>query len=796
MSFVTFMNLRINEWRAAVGRRGVFARVLVMIAAGTAPVMLGAAEVDFNRDIRPILSNACFKCHGPDGNTREGGSKKTGGLRLDTAAGAAMDLDGYQAIVPGDSKASVLIDRVLADDVDDVMPPPKSGHRLTAEQVRLLSQWIDDGANYQAHWSYVKPVRPKLKKWFWSKSGVDQLIHARLAEEGLTPAPEASRATLIRRLSLDITGLPPTVENVAAFEKTGDRKAYERVVDRLLASDAYGEHWARKWLDLARYADSAGYADDPPRTIWAYRDYVIRSLNANKPFNQFTLEQIAGDLLPSPTEEQLVATGFNRNTLTNNEGGTNDEEYRNVAIVDRVNTTMATWMGTTADCAQCHDHKFDPISQKEYFQLFAIFNSTEDSDRKNESPTHSIYAEGVLDTRVELEREISELEASDKNASVKSDPKVLAALKAKLKEAKPITTVPVMKELAEARETRIQIRGNYLATGEAVQPGLPAAFYAADGEEVTRLTLAKWLVSPDNPLTSRVVANRLWEQVFGIGIVSTSEEFGAQGELPVHPELLDWLAVEFVESGWDMKALLKTIVMTSTYRQQSGVTPEMVERDPTNRLLARGARFRLSAEQIRDQALKAGSLLSPKMYGPPVRPPQPIMGVKAAFGGSIDWKTSEGEDRFRRGLYTNWRRSNPYPSMVTFDATNREVCTVQRDRTNTPLQALVTLNDPVFVEAAQGLGRRMAGMEGVLREKLSFGFRVCVARSPEASELDRLVALYEGSLARLAEDSASATSLATEPIGALPAGAVAAEYAAWTVVGNVLLNLDEVLMRR
>jgi hypothetical protein len=373
----------------------------------------------------------------------------------------------------------------------------------------------------------------------------------------------------------------------------------------------------------------------------------------------------------------------------------------------------------------------------------------------------------------------------------------LAKLQKQLKEAKPTTTVPVMKELAKPRTTKIQLRGNFLDTGDEVGPGLPAVFAipTADGKP-SRMTLAKWLVSPDNPLTARVIVNRYWEHLFGVGIVLTSEEFGAQGDLPAHPELLDWLAVDLMESGWDIKKLIRLMVTSASYRQESRVTDEMFERDPDNRYLARGPRFRLSAEMVRDQALSAGGLLSAKMYGPPVQPPQPNLGVKAAFGSGIDWKTSSGEDKFRRGLYTRWRRSNPYPSMVTFDAVNREVCTVRRDRTNTPLQALVTLNDPVYVEAAQGLGRRMAATDGSIADKLSAGFRICVSRPPRASELKRLEALYGGALERLAKEPAKATALATKPIGALPAGAKAPEYAAWAVVGNVLLNLDEMLMKR
>ena len=594
---------------------------------------------------------------------------------------------------------------------------------------------------------------------------------------------------MIRRVSLDLTGLPPTLEAVNAFVTDSLPDAYERLVDRLLDTPAYGEHWARIWLDLARYADSAGYADDPPRTIWAYRDYIIRSINANKPFDQFTIEQIAGDLLPSPTEDQVIATAFHRNTLTNNEGGTSDEEFRNVAVVDRVNTTMAVWMGTTIACAQCHDHKFDPISQEEYFQLFAFFNTSEDADRTNESPVLVIEPESRKRERAALEREVAELKAKGPKDKLATVEKTLGALK-------PDTSVPVMRELPQAsrRKTQIQHRGNFMDLGKEVSAGVPSAFSPMpEGSPTDRLALARWLVSENNPLTARVIANRYWDQIFGAGLVPTSEEFGSQGEPPTHPELLDWLATELIREEWDVKRFLKLLVTSATYRQSSHVTPEALQRDSENHWLARGPRFRLPAETIRDQALFVSGLLCQKLYGPPVKPPQPTSGLNAAFGGNIDWKTSEGPDKFRLGLYTTWRRSNPYPSMTTFDAPNREVCTLRRSRTNTPLQALVTLNDPVYIEAAQALARRMEDSGGSVRDKAQYGFRLCLARSPSGEELDRLVRLYESSLTTFTSDPKRADSLASSP---LPSGANARELAAWTVVGNVLLNLDEMLMKR
>ena len=932
-----------------------------------------ANKIDFNRHIRPILSGRCFVCHGPDEDERMGGGEH--GLRLDTRQGAMEDLGDYAAIVPGDPDASELLVRIKSDDESEQMPPPDVGKSLSKDEIDLIARWIEEGATYAQHWSYVKPTRPALPEVEaseWPRNPVDRFILSRLEKEGLQPSPEADRYTLIRRLSLDLTGLPPTVEEADAFAADKRADAYERLVDRLLASPAYGEHWVHKWLDLARYADSAGYADDPPRTIWAYRDWAIRAINDNMPFDQFTIEQLAGDLLPNPTDEQLIATAFHRNTPTNNEGGTNDEEFRNVAVVDRVNTTMAVWMGTTMACAQCHTHKYDPITQEEYFRFFAIFNNTADTDKKDESPTLPRLTDEQQATRQRLQEQIAATEKKlaeisqadyavvpqrsgpmktrflrielpgkekllslaevqvfhgDENlalakkatqSSVDYDgkaglaidgntdghyfnakstthtkkendpwwevdleqgeqverivvwnrtdsegigrrldgflivlldgdreplfvkpfveaPKVdgatavpdtfealtddnrealaaywrshspeiqsqrdrLAKLNKQLDGVKPLTT-PVMRELAidKRRTTHLQHRGSYQDLGTEVTPGVPAAFQLANHEVTDRITLAQWLVDEQNPLTARVTVNRCWEQIFGTGLVRTSEDFGSQGDLPSHPELLDWLATEFVRSGWDRKALARLLVTSAAYRQSSRATEALLKIDPDNRLLARGPRFRLPAEVIRDQSLSASGLLSEKMFGPPVRPPQPSLGLKAAFGGGIDWKTSDGEDRYRRAVYTTWRRSNPYPSMVTFGVPNRALCTIRRPRTNTPLQALVTLNDPVYLEAAQALARSMDAHEGELAAKVRYGFRRCLTRPPRDQEIATLVRLYEAAHVRFTAGSEAARQIATEPLGPVDEGSNLVALASWTVVGNVLLNLDELLMKR
>jgi hypothetical protein len=776
------------------------------------PLVAAAAEPapSFTRDIKGILSNRCARCHGPDPTSRQGGGD--GGLRLDTFEGSTADLGGHAALVPGDPDMSELIRRITSDDPDLVMPPPEAGDRLTPRHVELLRSWIAAGGRYEPHWSYVPPVRPAVppvKHAAWPKNEIDRFILARLEAEGLAPQPEADRATLIRRLALDLTGLPPSPEQVDAFVADTHPDAVERLVDRLLDDSGYGEHMARQWLDLARYADSAGYADDPPRTIWGWRDWVVRAFDANMPFDEFTVRQLAGDLLPEASLDDKIATGFHRNTLTNSEGGTIDEEFRTVAVVDRVNTTMSTWMGTTIACCQCHDHKYDPLSQREFFGVYAILNNTADEDRKDETPVVRIPWEPVDARRAKLEGEIAGIERHVPPAAkgVTEPPEfrpireLVAGLRKQL-DAVPAVTVPVLEELAgeKRRVTKLQHRGNWQDLGPEVAEGVPAIFpqpQGSAGGRLDRLGLARWLVDPRNPLTARVVVNRLWERLFGIGIVSTSEEFGSQGELPSHPELLDWLATELVARKWDLKALQRLIVTSAAYRQTSKAPPELVARDPENRLVGCGPRVRLPAEVIRDQALAAAGLLSRKKGGPSVHPPQPDVGLKAAFGSGIDWKTSDGEDRYRRALYTTWRRSNPYPSMATFDAPSREVCTIRRPRTNTPLQALVTLNDPVYVEAAQALARRMVREGGsVDADRAARGFRLVLSRRPGLAELDRLLRLYADAAAGFRADAADAKRMATDPLGPVPADLAIDEpdLAAWTVVANVILNLDEAFM--
>ena len=822
-----------------------FATILVLVSG--VPVCAQAPQPDFTRDIRPILTGKCFQCHGPDDKSRKAG------LRLDTREGAIKKLDdGKAAIVPGDAAKSELLHRVTSSDLLDRMPPAKSGPPLTPGEVAVLKQWIAAGATYPQHWAYVKPTTPPVpdtKDKTWPITPIDRFILARLEKEGLKPNSLADPYTIHRRLSIDLTGLPPTIAEADDFAKAYAAKpqaAYDALADKLLAKKAYGERWASLWLDLARYADSQGFANDPDRTIWRYRDWVIQALNDNLPYDQFTIQQLAGDLLPNPTTSQLIATGFHRNTLTNTEGGTNPEEFRSAAVVDRVNTTFQAWLGTTIACSQCHNHKYDPVSQKEFFQIYAILNNCEDANGGNDAPTITVATAGqeeqyeklnkqLVDLKKDYDAETKKIDAKqaewEKAVRPDTQPKEIAdILKKAAKDRKPpenqklqahhrafseswkaldkemkfveslvkgiSTTAPILKE-GKGRETRIQLRGNFLELGDKVEAGLPAALPRAKDGTINRMTLAKWIVSEDNPLTARVAVNRIWEELFGTGIVETSEDFGTQGDLPSHPELLDWLATEYIRLKWDTKALIKLIVTSAAYRQSSLVSDELSKRDPFNRLFARGPRVRLTAESVRDQALFASGLLSPKMYGPPVQPARPSFGLSAAFGGSTDWQPSPGEDKYRRAVYTKVRRNSPYPSLTTFDAPERTYCNIRRIRTNTPLQALVTLNDPVYVEAAQALARRVIKEGGETNAvKAAYAFRLVLTRPPTETEVKRLVDLFDKVREKYQKDVPGATAMATKPLGALPMGINTVDAAAWTVVGNVLLNLDETLAKR
>lgn len=830
--------------------------LLACISAVLIPLGAQAEErVDFNRDVRPILSAKCFHCHGADAESRKAD------LRLDLKAEALRERDGVRAIVPGDLTASELILRITSHDRDEVMPPPKEAESLSERDRNLLTRWVSEGAEYREHWAWTLPKLPAVPAI--SPHPVDAFIRDRLAREGMTPSPEAARHTLIRRVSLDLTGLPPTPAEVAAYVNDAAPGAWERVVDRLLQSPHFGERWARMWLDLARFADSTGYGSDKFRlNVWPWREWVVNAFNRNLPYDRFTIEQLAGDLLPNPAREQIVATAFHRNTMTNVEGGTVDEEYRVAAVKDRVSTTAQTWMGLTAGCAQCHTHKFDPISHHEFYSLYAVFNQTEDSDREDEEPKLALP---TAEESAKSERLGAELKALESRYAVPSpeeeteqhaweaglvqpgdgpalppdlagalaiEPtertaaqqdllrgrfrkiseagkalrKAIADKKKEQGEIKPVA-LPIQRELAadKRRKTHVFSKGNYLAPGDEVQAGLPAAFangYAPPGA-VDRLALAQWLVGAQNPLTARVTANRFWGQLFGTGLVETEEDFGTQGALPSHPELLDWLAVTFrsptAESGlaWDTKALLRLLVTSETYRQSSRTTEEHLAKDARNRLLSHASRRRLEAEGVRDQALALSGLLTPTLGGPSVYPPQPDGLWKVAFnGGQNNYPTSTGADRYRRGLYTFWRRSQPYPSMTTFDAPSRESCSVRRIPTNTPLQAFVTLNDPCFVECAQALARRVVKEGGADdAARIRWALELVLAGPANDAQQAAIAKLLATELAHYQADGAAAKLLASGETQPLPPGADAASLAAWTVVANVLLNLDAVLMK-
>lgn len=757
------------------------------------------ARVDFALQVRPILSKHCFACHGPDEEHRESG------LALHSADLAYARADSGEAgIVPGKPDESEIVVRIEMDDEDDRMPPVEHGPGLSAEEVALIRRWIEQGAEYGQHWAYrpiVRPELPSVTQTEWPRNGIDYFVLERMEKRGLSPAPRASPERLVRRLYQDLIGLPPPPEVVQEFARDPSEAAYERIVDSLLANPAYGEHWARMWLDLARYADSQGYAEDHHREIWLYRDWVIRAFNDDMPFDQFTREQLAGDLFENPTEDQLIATAFHRNTMTNTEGGTDDEEFRHAAVVDRTNTTATVWLGTTMACAQCHTHKYDPISLSDYYGMFAIFDQAEDSDRGDEHPVLRRFTAEQREERGEIELALSSAKERLNTLTEEADQQPvkleIEELEKRLKNIRP-ETVPIMRELPSEsrRATHVAIGGAFSNKGEVVSQRLWSEFAGEHAGATNRLGLASWLMSDEVPLTARVAANRHWEKIFGRGIVETSEDFGSQGTPPTHPELLDWLAVAFREQGWSMKQFAKLLVMSETYRQDSTATPEKLTADPDNRWLSRGARYRLTAEQIRDLALATSGLLSTKMYGPPARPPQPKSGLNAAFGGSLDWETSPGEDRYRRGVYTLIRRTNLYPSFLAFDATNRTICTVRRMNSNTPVAAFVTLNDPAFVECARALGRLGSEAEGSLAEQMRFVFWRVVSREPSGEELAELEALWNNQVEHYRTQTEQAAKLAFgEEAGDQAVSERASELAAWTVVGNVLLNLDEVLTR-
>jgi hypothetical protein len=1018
---------------------GIFFGLLIVVA----PLALSAGEIQYSRDIRPILSQNCFQCHGPDAANRKGG---THGLRLDTAAGATENLgSGEVAIEPGHPEKSELVSRINSEDPDEAMPLKTSGKKLSQREKELLAQWIKDGAKYTRHWSYVKPERPPLPSVAdkaWPRNEIDAFILARLEKARLKPSPEADRRVLIRRLYFDLLGLPPKPEEADAFVSDKSPDAYERLVDKVLASPRYGERMAIGWLDVVRYADTVGYHSDNPRNVWPYRDYVIRAFNDNKPFDQFTIEQLAGDLLPGSTPEQKVASCFNRLLLTTEEGGAQAKDYEARMLTDRVRAMGTVWLGQTLGCCNCHDHKFDPMTQRDFFAMGAFFADIQepilgrredgmaipdpkqiaelarlDTDRaaaqkqldealpglaaaeaaweasivtrlevkatwtpldpETASSDHEVKLtingdetvraeqnpkDGVATYQVTLKSKLHRItalrlealshkslpsqgpgrasngnfvltefqlfDAGDKaialsataadfeqsgfpaataidgrldqphgwgvmggtganrridfelkqplvrdgevklkaklfqlygqnhtiayfRISATGDPNPLpthtkkdqlppaeivnalkiapdkrdAGQKAKIAEHyKSIAPelAPLRAKLAELKKQRAEVeaivpkclvsvstsprvvhvlaRGNFLAeTGEPVQPAvphfLPQPTAKPDGQRLTRLDLARWVVSPDNPLTPRVFVNRIWKQLFGIGLSKTLDDLGSQGETPVNPELLDWLACDFVEHGWDIKHLIRTIVLTHAYRQSSIGPDELLARDPANRLLARQSRFRLEAELVRDNALAVSGLLVEKIGGPSVKPYQPDGYWENLNFPQRTYDADKGEDQYRRGLYTWWQRTFMHPSLLAFDAPSREECVAERNRSCIPQQALVLLNDPSYVEAARAFAARIMKSGGNTDARLDWAWKQALQRPPRDDERAVAKSLLDKQLARFAKAPDDATKLLHDGLAPPPADLPPAELAAWTSIARVILNLHETITR-
>lgn len=900
------------------------------------PSFVLGEKVDFNRDIRPIFNKKCIACHG--------GVKKSGGFSLLFEEEAlAVNESGERAIVPGSPGKSELVKRITHHDPEFRMP--LEGEPLSKDEINLLTKWIHQGATWKDHWAYIVPKEIEVPEVGsdWVVNDIDRFILEKLEALDLKPNPMADRYTLLRRVSLDLTGLPPTLEQTQTFLADTSASAYEAVVDSLLASPAYGERWAAMWMDLARYADSKGYEADRPRSIWKYRDWLINAFNDNLPFDRFVKEQLAGDLMPDASDEQYIATAFHRNTMNNDEGGTDNEEFRISALIDRVNTTWSVFQGTTMECVQCHSHPYDPIRHEDFYKSMAFFNQTADADMPNEAPvlveftekedqnrlskimewvaahpvtfnpatnptdyfekliritepklhphffeqmdkgipvngtsffrvTDSIYTRkkqvpfmgedrvmfrvradtsvGVLEFRLDhkegeligewkVNQKIKKVFDKEENKEksftvnetisvpiqkVNGDRDLYLVLRGAEKShteciiewvtlhhslpgegsegyeeiekefyrlfnlEKGRVTTPIMLDLkgGYGRETRLFEKGNWMVLGDKIDPGVPKKWneFAYTGD---RLGLAEWLLSPENPLTARVTVNRFWEQLFGMGLVETLEDFGSQGFDPSHPELLDWLALRFIHvHEWDVKKMLKEMVMSATYRQSSRIREDLLEKDPRNKMLARGPRVRLTAEQLRDQAMAVSGLLSKKMLGPSVMPEQPEGIWQVVYSGDT-WETSKGEDRYRRALYTFWRRTSPYPSFIAFDAPSREFCLPRRINTNTPIQALVTLNDPVYLEAARELARNVMENAGPdTKNQLSLMYSMTMLRGVDEEKLEDLLVLYQQAQQYFEADQEAICQLTGEENETL---------AVLTVVANTMMNLDEFLTK-
>ncbi|MES1220642.1 MAG: PSD1 and planctomycete cytochrome C domain-containing protein [Bacteroidota bacterium] len=734
-------------------------------------------SVSYNFDIRPILSDKCSACHGPDAN------KRKAGLRMDqaeSAFAALKDNPNSHALVAFKPQESEAFLRISSKDTATMMPPYSSPLKLTQHEIDLIGKWIKQGARYEKHWAFVAPqktVLPKVKLTSWPRNEIDYFILAKQEQKGLSPNEEADKERLLKRVSIDITGLPPTIEMMDAFLADTSATAYEKIVDQLLQKPSYGEKMSLHWLDLARYADSHGYQDDGYRTQWPWRDWVIHAFNENMHYNDFVTWQLAGDLLPNATKEQLLATGFNRNHKITEEGGVIQEEYRTMYVTDRNDLFGKGLLGVTIECAHCHDHKYDPFSQKEYYQLFAFFNNVKEVGIESVIGGPETYAKKPL-------MQIT-------NEDVKS---VLNFIN-KTDTGKLI--VSVMGDLDTVRKTHILKRGNYDAPGDEVEPGTPAAILPFNKDlPKNRLGLAKWLFDKQNPLTARVYVNILWQEFFGRGIVKTSGDFGMQGELPSHPALLDWLAVDFMEHNWDIKRLVKQMVTSATYRQSAVVTKEKLSVDPENVLLARGPRYRIAAELIRDIVLSSSGLLNTSIGGPSVKPYQPAglwEGATSGRGLLSIYVQDHGQALYRRGMYTLIKRTVPPPSMAIFDASNRDMCEVRRLRTNTPLQALVMMNDPTVLEASRVLAARLLDEKSDTKNKIAEAFRLIVCRKPVDKELEVLTNYYTKEINTLQVPAAEkALAVGEYP---LPKKEDSKRLAAMMRVISTIYNLEETITK-
>ncbi len=817
-----------------------------------------AATVSFNRDVRPILSDNCFYCHGPDASHRQAD------LRLDIRD----DAMAAGAIVPGKPAESTLVSRINSTDSDELMPPPESHKKLDAKQKELLARWIEEGAEYQKHWAYEKPVKAEVPA---GANGVDHLVRKRLAEIGLQPSREADRRTLIRRLSFDLLGLPPTPEEVAAFVGDTRPDAYVVLVERMLASPHYGEQMAIGWLDVVRFADTCGYHSDKPRHVWPYRDWVIKSFNENRPFDQFTIHQVAGDLVPDANQDSRVGSAFNRLLLSTDEGGAQAKDYEARMLTDRVRAIGATWLGQTTGCAQCHDHKFDPFTTRDFYALGAFFADIQEGiiaqredgmvvgtpeEHKRLAELDAALAEAkkkfdaiapqldaaqqqweadivaysvtlpelaadakatdaekniAKQVAASLAKEPAKRDGNDKNRlrdyfrgrATKLFRSELDALAKAEKDRKdfyePLAKCLVSIHTDKPRTVRILPRGNWMdESGEVMRPAFPAYLPqpAIEGRDPNRLDLARWLVSRDNPLTARVVMNRLWKQFFGIGLSKVLDDLGAQGEPPANPELLDWLACEFMDSGWDVKHMVRTIVTSDAYRQTSVASSQLMAADPYNREVARQSAFRVDAECVRDAALVVSGLLVPTIGGPSVKPYQPEGYWENLNFPQRTYPNDTGDKQYRRGLYTWWQRMFLHPSMLAFDAPSREECCAERNRSNIPQQALVLLNDPSYVEAARSLAARiLKECNGSPEERMAWAWRQVLQRLPRVEEMETAMPLLRTHVEHYKSDPAAAESLLKTGLAAVPPDVDKTELAAWTHVARVLLNLHETITR-